>query len=248
MKKLSLLLALVLSGFLSYAQEQHPPHWSYEGDTGPSHWGNLSPDYSLCKAGHEQSPIDIVNPVAEKLAPIDFHYLPSPLKLIDNGHTLQVNYAPGSYITVSGKKYELVQFHYHHPSEEAIHGKHADLVIHLVHKDAEGHLAVVAVLFHEGASNTAIKTVVDHLPSVKEQEIATDATVNASGLLPETRNYYTFPGSLTTPPCSEGVTWFVLETQSTLSNAELGTLTKLYSHNARPVQALNARTVKAGNL
>jgi carbonic anhydrase len=248
MKKLSLLLAFVLSAFLSYAQEPHPPHWSYEGDTGPSHWGDLSPDYSLCKTGHEQSPIDIVNTVEEKLPPIDFHYLPSPLKLIDNGHTVQANYAPGSYITVSGKKYELVQFHYHHPSEEAIHGKHSHLVIHLVHKDAEGHLAVVAVLFREGASNEAIKTVVDHLPSVKEQEITTDATIDAAGLLPQTRNYYTFPGSLTTPPCSEGVTWFVLETQFTLSKAELETLAKLYPHNARPVQALNARTVKAGNL
>lgn len=248
MKKLSLLLAFVLFAFLACAQEPPPPHWSYEGDTGPSRWGDLSPGYSLCKTGHEQSPIDIVNTVAEKLPPIDFHYLPSPLKLIDNGHTVQVNYAPGSYITVSGKKYELVQFHYHHPSEEAIQGKHSDLVIHLVHKDADGHLAVVAVLFQEGASNVAIKTVVDHLPSVKEQEITTDATIDAAGLLPQTRNYYTFRGSLTTPPCSEGVTWFVLETQSTLSNEELGTLAKLYPHNARPVQALNARTVKAGKL
>jgi len=247
MKNLALLLAFVLSGLLSHAQESHPPHWSYEGGTGPSHWGNLSPAYSLCKTGHDQSPIDIVNPVVGKLPPIDFHYLPSPLKLIDNGHTLQVNYGPGSYITVSGKKYALVQFHYHHPSEEAIHGKHADLEIHLVHQDAEGHLAVVAVLFQEGASNAAIKTVVDHLPSVKEQEIATDATVDATGLLPATRDYYTFLGSLTTPPCTEGVTWFVLEMQSTLSNAELGTLAKLYPHNARPVQALNGRTEKAGN-
>jgi carbonic anhydrase len=167
------------------------------------------------------------------------------LRLIDNGHTVQVNYAPGSYITISGKKYDLVQFHYHHPSEEEINGKHSDLVIHLVHKDAEGHLAVVSVLFKEGASNAAIKGVIDHLPKVKEQEMTTDTTINASDILPKTRNYYTFVGSLTTPPCTEGVTWFVLETPSTVSNAELGTLSKLYPHNARMVQPLNGRTVKA---
>src|SRR3974390_3138879 len=138
MKKLSVVLAFILSASLSYAQEQQ--HWSYEGATGPGHWGDLSPDYSVCKTGQEQSPIDIVNTVTEKLQPIEFHYLQSPLKLIDNGHTVQVNYEPGSYIIVSGKRYDLVQFHYHRPSEEAIHGKHSDLVIHLVHKDAEGHL------------------------------------------------------------------------------------------------------------
>lgn len=121
MKKLSVVLVFVLSASLSYAQEQR--HWSYEGATGPPHWGDLSPDYSVCKTGQEQSPIDIMNTVAEKLPPIEFQYLQSPLKLIDNGHTVQVNYEPGSYITVSGKRYELVQFHFHHPSEEAIHGK-----------------------------------------------------------------------------------------------------------------------------
>jgi carbonic anhydrase len=247
MKKLSLVFASVLGAVLAYAQEHHPPHWSYESATGPAHWGDLSPDYSLCKTGQEQSPIDIANTVAEKLPPIDFHYLPSQLKLIDNGHTIQVNYPPGSFITVAGKKYELLQFHFHHPSEESINGKHYDLVIHLVHKDVEGHLAVVAVLFKVGASDAAIKAVVDHLPTVKEQEVTADATADAADLLPQTRNYYTFSGSLTTPPCTEGVTWFVLQTPSTLSSAEVGTLAKLYPHNARPVQPLNARTVKAGN-
>jgi carbonic anhydrase len=245
MKKLSVILAFLLSASFSHAQEQQ--HWSYEGATGPAHWADLKPDYSICKTGQEQSPIDIVNPVAEKLPPIEFHYLHSPLKLIDNGHTVQVNYAPGSYITVSEKRYELVQFHYHHPSEEAINGKHYDLVIHLVHKDAEGHLAVVAVLFNEGASNAGIKAVVEHIPTVKEKEIAAGATVDATSLLPQTRSYYTFRGSLTTPPCSEGVTWFVLQTPSTLSNSELQTLLRLYAHNARPVQPVNARKVKAEN-
>jgi len=140
-----------------------------------------------------------------------------------------------------------VQFHYHHPSEEEINGKHSALVIHLVHKDREGRLAVVSVLFKEGASNAAIKTVIDHLPKVKEREMATDSTVNATDLLPKTLNYYTFAGSLTTPPCTEGVTWFVLETPATISKTELDTLSRLYPHNARPVQPLNGRTVKAAD-
>lgn len=116
-------------------------------------------------------------------------------------------------------------------------------MIHLVHKDAEGHIAVVAVLFDEGASNAGIKAVVEHIPTVKEREINADTTVDANSLLPQTRSYYTFKGSLTTPPCSEGVTWFVLQTPSTLSNSELETLVRLYPHNARPVQPVNARTV-----
>jgi carbonic anhydrase len=247
MKILAVTLAFVLGTSLSYAQEHHPPHWSYEGATGPEHWGDLSPDYLACKTGREQSPIDVENTMAETLPPIEFHYVGSPLKLIDNGHTVQVNYDSGSYIRVLGKRYELVQFHFHHPSEEAIHWKHYALVIHLVHKDAEGHLAVVAVLFEKGTSNPAIKAVVDHLPTVKEQEITADVTVDATSLLPKMRNYYTFSGSLTTPPCSEGVTWFVLQTPATLSNTELGTLSKLYPHNARPLQSLNTRTVKSGN-
>jgi carbonic anhydrase len=182
--------------------------------------------------------------MTEKLPPIEFHYVSSALKLIDNGHTVQVNYEPGSYILVSGTRYELLQFHFHHPSEETVHGKHSDLVIHLVHKNKEGHLAVVAVLFNEGAGDPALKAVIDHLPTVKEQEVTANTTVDATGLLPQTRNYYTFSGSLTTPPCSEGVTWFVLQRPSTLSNVELKTLAKLYPHNARPVQPLNERTVK----
>jgi carbonic anhydrase len=238
-----LVFALGLATALACAQEPHAPHWSYEGVSGPPHWGDLSPDYSQCKTGQEQSPINIVNPTAATLPPINFHYSPSPLKLIDNGHTVQVNYAPGSYIVVGDKRYDLVQFHFHHPSEEAIDGKHYDIVIHLVHKNAEGRLAVVAVLFREGTGNAAIEAMIDHLPTAKEQQVATDATIDAAMLLPTTRSYYTFGGSLTTPPCTEGVTWFVLQTPSTISSSELGTLARLYPNNARPLQPLNARTI-----
>jgi carbonic anhydrase len=243
----SLFVAIALLTFVGAAQESHPPHWSYDGEAGPAHWGDLSPDYAECKDGHEQSPINIAKTKSADLPPIDFHYQPSPLKLIDNGHSVQVNYAPGSYITVGDKKYELQQFHFHHPSEEQVNGKPYALVIHLVHKDEEGKLAVVAVLFKQGSSDAAIKTLVAHLPKEKEKEMTTTASINAAALLPTKRNYYTFAGSLTTPPCTQGVTWFVLETPSTLSKEELATLAKLYPHNARPVQPLYGRTVQAGD-
>jgi carbonic anhydrase len=225
--------------------QEHSPHWSYEGASGPEHWAELSPEYATCGKGQSQSPINIIHPLKAQLPPIEFHYLPSPLRLIDNGHTVQVNYTPGSYISVSGRKYELVQFHFHHPSEEEINGKRADLVIHLVHKDSEGQLAVVAVLLAQGASNPAIDTLARHLPDVKEQEMSPGTTINAADFLPADRNYYTFAGSLTTPPCTEGVTWFVLRRRLTLSQQELATLARLYPHNARPVQPMHSRTVRA---
>jgi carbonic anhydrase len=243
--RISLILAFAIFSVLASAQEHHAPHWSYEGATGPEHWGDLNPEYSTCKIGQTQSPIDITNAVKADLPAIEFHYSASPLKIVDNGHTVQVNYAPGSYIVVGGKQYNLVQFHFHHPSEEEINGTRSDLVIHLVHKSADGQLAVVGVLFNKGAANPAIETMVNHLPTVKNQEVSAEAKIKAEDLLPSTRNYYTFSGSLTTPPCTEGVRWFVLQTSSTLSSAALEKLAKLYPNNARPVQPLHGRVVNS---
>ena len=165
-----------------------------------------------------QSPIDIRDGVAKKgaLPVIAFDYKPSPLTIIDNGHTVQVDYAPGSFITVQGKRYELVQFHFHKPSEEKINGKSADMVAHLVHKDADGNLAVVAVLLKTGQPNKLVETLWKNLPPTKEKETTVAGVqVNATDLLPPNKAaYYTFTGSLTTPPCSEGVTWFVLKSPS----------------------------------
>jgi carbonic anhydrase len=165
------------------------------------------------------------------------------LKIINNGHTVQVNSDGRSSMTVGGKQYRLVQFHFHHPSEEEINGKTHDMVIHLVHQDAEEHKAVIAVLVDQGPSNSALKTIFSHLPQTSEGEVTTGATINPADLLPKAASYYTFPGSLTTPPCSEGVTWFVLKQPVTLSQSELEQFVKLYPHNALPVQALHQRTV-----
>jgi carbonic anhydrase len=243
--RISLLFLGLLSLTLCSSEQEahHPPHWSYEGATGPDHWGDLSPDYAKCKTGGEQSPINITSSVASDLPAIEFHYAESVLKIINNGHTVQVNSDGRSSMTVGGKQYKLLQFHFHHPSEEQMSGKSNDMVIHLVHQDAEEHKAVIAVLVDQGPRNSVIKTIFSHLPQTSEGEVTTGAAINPAGLLPKTDSYYTFPGSLTTPPCSEGVTWFVLKQPLTVSQSELEKFAKLYPHNARPVQPLHQRTV-----
>jgi carbonic anhydrase len=221
-------------------------HWSYGGHTGPGHWAELEHDFAACKQGHAQSPIDIRGAKAADLPPIVFDYKPSPLRVVDNGHTIQVNYAPGSSISVGGARYELVQFHFHRPSEEKVQGKSHAMVAHLVHKSAEGKLAVVAVLLDKGgASVPAIETVWAHVPKEKEKEAAPDVTVDAATLLPSAKGYYAFQGSLTTPPCSEEVRWLVLKQPVKIADREIAAFSKLYSMNARPTQPLNGRLVEA---
>jgi carbonic anhydrase len=229
-----------------HAEEQH--HWSYRGSTAPAKWSMLEPDYAACGIGKLQSPIDIRDADAERadLPAIDFDYKPSPLKIIDNGHTIQVDYAPGSSITVEGRRYELVQFHFHRPSEEKINGKGADMVAHLVHRDSDGHLAVVAVLLEAGRSSSLIETLWKNLPKEKGREREVPGVqVNAADLLPANKAaYYTFTGSLTTPPCSEGVTWLVLKARTSISKAEVARFAHLYPMNARPTQPVNGREIR----
>lgn len=223
-------------------------HWSYQGATGPSHWAEMEHEYAACGAGKAQSPIDIEDSVAHKsdLPPIVFDYKASPLKIVDNGHTVQVNYAPGSSITVDGKRYELVQFHFHKPSEEKINDKPADMDLHLVHRDRDGNLAVVAVLLQVGATNSLIETLWKNIPKEKEKEQEVPGVeINAADMLPANKTaYYTFTGSLTTPPCTEGVTWFVLKARTTISKDELAGFGKLYPMDARPTQSLNGREIR----
>ena len=220
-------------------------HWSYAGHDGPADWGELDPAFAACKIGKVQSPIDIRDAKVVDLPPIKFDYKRSPLKVIDNGHTIQVNYAPGSSIDVGGTRYELVQFHFHKPSEEKIDGKSHAMVIHLVHKGADGKLAVVAVLLDEGAANRTIDTIWKNLPKEKEKENSTAVTVETATLLPRDRGYYTFQGSLTTPPCNEDVRWFVLKSPVKVSESAVTAFANLYPMNARPTQPLNGRTIEA---
>lgn len=226
-------------------QEHHPEHaWDYGEALGPSHWGDLKPEFATCKTGHQQSPIDIRNPQKAQLPPIHFDYKPSPLHIIDNGHTIMVNYAPGSSISIGEKKYVLKQFHFHRPSEEQINGKPFAMVMHLVHANQEGKLAVVAVLLQQGGDNSLVGELWKHLPGEKDKEERLDnVQIDVSRILPADRGYYTFPGSLTTPPCSEDVTWLVLKNPITVSAEEIERFSHLYPDNARPTQPLYDRTV-----
>jgi len=250
MRRLTWAVALIACALVANtaAAERGSHHWSYGGDTGPTNWGSLEKEYSACALGHLQSPIDIRDGATKttNLPAIHFDYKPSPLRIIDNGHTIQINHSPGSFITVGNKRYELKQFHFHRPSEEKINGKAYPMVAHLVHQDDQQHLAVVAVLLTTGASNPLVKTAFDNLPNEKEHESTVDnATVNAADLLPTSKAYYTFGGSLITPPCSEGVTWFVLKHPTPVSSEQIAAFGKSYPMNARPVQPLHGRHIAA---
>jgi len=243
---LALLCIVLIAGQSHQAGQSHPAEhaWGYSGPLGPSQWGDLKPEYAVCKTGHTQSPIDIETAQKADLPAIEFNYKPSPLRIIDNGHTIMINYAPGSFIRVGGKQYDLKQFHFHKPSEEKIKGKSFEMVAHLVHADSDGKLAVVAVLLDQGSANPLIHELWKNLPKEKEKEEAPDKVqIDATQLLPLDRGYYTFSGSLTTPPCSENVTWFVLKQAGAISSEEIATFSSVYPNNARPIQPLNGRPV-----
>jgi carbonic anhydrase len=224
----------------------HDVHWAYSGATGPDSWGRLKPEYQQCMLGKRQSPIDIRDGIPVQLDPIQFDYRPSAFRVIDNGHTVQVNVEPGNSITVSGRRYELVQFHFHRPSEERINGRHYEMVAHLVHKDPDGRLAVVAVLMDQGKAHPAVQQVWNNLPLEKNTEQVAMAPMDLTQLIPEQRQYYTYMGSLTTPPCTEGVLWMVMKQPAGISREQIGVFAKLYPMNARPVQSASGRLIKDG--
>ena len=227
------------------APPPEPVRWSYDGKGAPSAWGHLQPEFAACSEGKRQSPIDIQDGAKLELDPIKFDYKPAPLRIIDNGYTVQVNFSEGSSITVSGVRYELKQLHFHKPSEERINGKVYDMVVHLVHKSSDGRLAVVAVLMEAGTPNPFIAALWPHLPLESGREVSLpEVMVDLNGLLPETRSYFAYMGSLTTPPCTEGVLWLVMKTPVTVAAEQVGIFGKLYSMNARPVQPANGRLIK----
>jgi carbonic anhydrase len=235
---------LLIPGTAS-AQEAKP-HWSYEkGADDPKHWSKLDPTYAVCSTGTTESPIDIKGAQPADLPPLKMDYKAVPLNIIDSGHTIQVNYAPGSTLTVGDKVYTLKQFHFHHPAEEHVNGKKYDLVAHLVHADATGNLAVVAVLFTKGAPNPLFDTLWKNLPTEQGKVMSVaSVSVNVTDFLPSDLGYFHYMGSLTAPPCSEAVTWFVLKTPMTISAEQLAVFAKLYPHNARPIQKTNGRKIE----
>lgn len=225
----------------AFAQEEEPPHWGYEGEHGPDHWAELEEDFALCSAGHSQSPIDVSGATDVGLSDIAFHYGETPLSVLNNGHTIQVNVEPGSTITYNGRDYALLQFHFHHPSEHTVNGEAAPMEIHFVHS-ADGDLAVVGVmLVADEMAAEAYAPIFANLPAEAETTVDTDITLNLTDLLPAETTFTTYSGSLTTPPCSEGVRWLVLDEPVALTDAEIEAFAALFELNARPVQPLNDR-------
>ncbi len=222
-------------------------HWSYHGESGPDAWGRMQPEFSTCAIGQRQSPIDIRGGIRVDLEPVQFDYRAGRFAVIDNGHTVQVNVEAGNSIAAMGRRYELVQFHFHRPSEERIDGRQFDMVAHLVHKDADGRLAVVAVLLDRGSAHPLVQTVWNNLPLEKGDEVRAGGTLDLAQLLPQDRRYHTYMGSLTTPPCSEGVMWIVMAQPVAISSDQIAVFSHLYPMNARPVQPPSGRLVKSSN-
>ena len=219
-----------------------PTAWDYAGASGPDAWGKLG--YDTCAKGQRQSPIDIRGGIAVDLEPIRFDYRPGAFSVIDDGHTVEVDVAPGSSITITGRRYELQQFHFHRPSEERVDGRQFDMSVHLVHRDAEGHVAVIAVLLDRGSAQPVVQAVWNNLPLEKHVAVQADTPLDPAQLLPDDRRYYTYMGSLTTPPCSEGVLWMVMQRPVQLSPEQLSIFARLYPMNARPVQQADGRLIK----
>ncbi len=227
-----------------HKQEQSPKaEWGYNSENGPKLWGNLSPDYALCKEGEKQSPIDISSPSKKDLPPIEFSYQPAKINLIYNGHTIEEKEEEGNYIRSEGKQFALKQFHFHAPSEHTVNGENTAMEMHLVHKAEDGAVAVIGVLIKQGQKNENFKTIWEYLPTPENSEVQSNKTVNAIDLLPENRDYYRYSGSFTTPPCTEDVDWFVLSTPIELSAEQIDQFKEIISGNNRPTQPLNKRTV-----
>lgn len=226
-------------------QEAEAPHWSYSGTEGPENWGRLSAAYSTCASGKNQSPINLTKFIEGDLKPIEFSYQAAGNEILNNGHTVQINYAPGSTISLDGHEFELQQIHFHEPGENQIDGETFPMEAHLVHEDEEGHLAVVAVMLSEGEANELLETAWQEIPMQAGQKYELASVVSADDILPEDRDYYQFNGSLTTPPCTEGVQWLVMKTPISVSQEQLQAFDDAMQHhpNNRPIQPVNSRAV-----
>ena len=241
-------LAALFLGTAAMAAAQNTANWTYEGRTGPLRWGKLDPAYKACSDGHEQSPIDIRGAHLDKaLQPIEFHYIAGPITLENNGRGIVGHVDPGSYIVAGGVRYNLVEFDFRHPGEETVKGKLSDMSVQLVHKSADGKMAILAVRLIENQNfpNAILATLWPHLPRTtgKSEKIAD--MINPGGLLPADRGYWTYMGSLTTPPCTEGVRWFVFVEQVTLSRDQLRAFQAIYKMNTREMQDPHGRKIEA---
>jgi carbonic anhydrase len=219
------------------------PHWSYEGSSGPDNWGTLDAASKVCSAGNQQSPLDITASVKAELPRLDIAWGKSADTIVNNGHTIQLNSAEGSTLKVGNETYKLVQFHFHRPSEHLINGKNAPMEVHFVHATAAGALGVIGVMMTAGKANAAFNKIVSTMPAKEGPPVKADAAINPNALLPAKRGYYSYAGSLTTPPCAETVAWMLLTDPIEVAAADIAIFAKLYASNARPAQKANRRFV-----
>ncbi|HRF57383.1 MAG TPA: carbonic anhydrase family protein [Campylobacterales bacterium] len=250
MKKIFISLALCSAiGFTAFAAGDTHTHWGYTGHGGPEKWGELSKDFATCKAGKNQSPINITSSIEAKLEPLAFNYNAKAKEILNNGHTIQVNMEAGSFVTLEGKEYELKQFHFHTPSENQINGKSFALEAHFVHADKNKNLTVIGVMFEEGEENKALAKIWSAMPKKPNEKKASNVSAEeTTALMPKEKSYYRFNGSLTTPPCTEGVRWVVLKEPLMISKAQVEEFLNVMHHaNNRPIQPINARPLLKAN-
>ena len=224
--------------------EKKEVEWEYGGAANPTRWGELSSEFESCEIGRNQSPINVNFESEDKEGQIEFDYQSSAAEVIDNGHTIEVGFEPGNSVNINGKTYELLQFHFHTPSEHQLEDESSAMELHLVHQDEAGKLAVVGVMMDAGDENSVIASLWDAIPTGNKAEQANQITLNPTELLPDNKTFVNYSGSLTTPPCSEQVSWNLLLEPIELSAEQVKTFGSIYSYNARPIQDTNGRMLK----
>lgn len=251
---MSIFLLLAVSSFIAVftggsasaetSNHGHEIHWEYSGEGGPEKWGDLKSEYAVCQLGRAQSPVDLKATISEDLPDLQIDYNSVPLTILNNGHTVQINYPAGSGMTVGGQRFDLLQFHFHTPSEHKINGQAYAMELHFVHKTGDGQLGVLGVMIEEGQHNSAAQRIWDHLPLTKtEAKTYGDVKIDGASLLPQRHGYFRLMGSLTTPPCSESVNWHVLTQPIEFSAEQIQKFKQAFSMNARLAQPLNGRLV-----
>lgn len=244
-KQIAVVVAASVISTASFGHEHAAhPHWSYDGAEGPDHWSEMEANFSTCSTGKNQSPVNLTGFIKADLTPIKFDYKPDGDSVVNNGHTVQVNFAQGSTMTLNNHVYDLKQFHVHSPSENQINGKTFPMEAHFVHADVNGNLAVIAVMFEEGSANAELEKAWKSMPREAGEKIELKQNILGTSIMPDDKSYYRLNGSLTTPPCTEGVTWLVMKKPITASKEQIGNFTHvMHHHNNRPVQPINARAI-----
>lgn len=243
MKLKALIMALLVTNFSCIAAEQDS-HWGYEGQEAPTNWGNLSPEFSTCGNGKNQSPINIEHVQKTHQSKLKLNFKSGKQEIINNGHTIQVNVSEGNTLELDNDVFTLQQFHFHSPSENEIKGKHFPMEVHFVYKDKDGAITVMALMFEQGKPNQQLEQAWQQMPTEVGKIDTLNNPVDIKALLPKKLDFYRFSGSLTTPPCTEGVRWIVLEHETNASNEQIQKFHSIMHHdNNRPVQPLNGRII-----